>query len=71
MNKAIKESSGRCQTRTNTKRLKKSFTDFLFVIVIAVLLIVLLVLNLSEVYRIKKDFLEDSKLTLVFNNSRY
>ena len=34
MNKAIKESSGRCQTRTNKKRLKKSFTDFLFVIVI-------------------------------------
>ncbi len=68
MNKAIKESSGRRQTKTNKKRLKKSFTDFLFVIVIAVLLIVLLVLNLSEVYRIKKDFLENSKLTLVFNN---
>ena len=68
MNKATKRVSIRYRGRTHKKVLKKS-AKILFIILVIILLIVLLIFNLCEVYRIKKDFYQDRKLTLVFNNN--
>ena len=68
MNKATKRVSRRYRGRTHKKVLKK-FAKILFIILVIILLIVLLIFNLREVYRIKKDFYQDRKLTLVFNNN--